>query len=189
MTKYNYRNSHLQWLVNKLLFVGYCIVVIVVIIVVVIIFCLSVCVARNWSHSVIIVHSNEKMICAVINWYFLWSCWYALKHLRASTSSVIFILSLCHISLQCHVVGSRLAYVTIKIRSQRIITATQHRDFRQNHSQAIGHCHFLQLHTLMPHHLLQCSSSTTVRASETIFCLTPYFLSFQVSSSCCCYAR
>jgi len=43
MTKYNYRNSHLEWLVNKLLFVDYCIVVIVVIIVVVIIFCLSLC--------------------------------------------------------------------------------------------------------------------------------------------------
>jgi hypothetical protein len=65
VTKYSYRNSHLEWLVNKLLFVDYCIVVIVVVIVIVIIFCvsacLSVCVARNWSHSVIIVHINEMI--------------------------------------------------------------------------------------------------------------------------------
>lgn len=139
MSKYNYRHSRLEWLVNKLLLVDYCIVVIVVIIVVVIIFCLSVCVARNWSHSVIIVRSDEKINCAVINWYFLWSCLCALKHLRASTSSVLFILSLCDISFQCHMVGSRLAYVTIEIHSQSIITATQRPDFRQNHS--VGHCH------------------------------------------------
>lgn len=131
--------------------------------------------------------SDDKINCAVIIWYFLWACLCALKHLRASTSSVLFILSLCVISFQCHVVGSRLAYATIEIRSQCIITATQRPDFHQNHS--VGHCHLLQLHTLMPHHILQCSNSTIVRASETIFCLTPYFLSSQVSNSCCWYVR
>jgi hypothetical protein len=102
----------------------------------------------------------------------------------------LLIHNLCDVvCFQCHMVDTRLAYVTIEIHFRCIIIiiiiiATRHPNFHQNHSSAVNHCHLQQLHILMPRHLRQCSNSTVVKASKTI--ITFFSPNSQVT---CCYMR
>lgn len=105
------------------------------------------------------------------------SSWYILKYLKENKRKFLpnlLVPNVCDVvCFQCHMVGTRLAYVTSEIHFRCIIIATRHPNVHQNQSSPVNHCHPQQLHILMPHRLQQCSNSTAVRASKTIITFSP----------------